>query len=1005
MRLTGLASRLSFRPAHLTAVGMLLATTPAAAQQVAKPIRLDVHESTQLAFDLSLDGRTLAFDLLGQIWTMPADGGEAHALTDAVRDTAEDLEPVFSPDGKWIAFQSDRPGGYGIWLIPSTGGTPRLLVETNSDRVWPAWSPDGTSIVFLSGNTPGLAIVTVADGAVRHISVTGPPTPSYREPIWSRDGRQILFVNAQRFTALGGTLWRVADSGGIASRAFGPELRMNAPALSPDGRIAFFVRDSLGVHQLWVADSLGGAARRITNHDDTTPLRARWTKDGRSVIYHADGQLWRVPISGGSARRIALHATLSIPHVSWRPPRLHFQIPGRPVQARGHRGLALSPDGRQIAMIALDSLWVFAPGTPPRAITGVPETAEDLAWSPDARRIAWSAGRERDLFVTDLANRTTHRLTALADDEYRPAWSPDGRFISFLHGPAGWREQRVRVVPAEAAKPIISVDSTLDVGADPFGRYLSSDNLGQEALQWSPDSRSVMLLDAATSKLVRGTLDGRRDTLANPVRNAAFMNLIADTAIVFIREDQLWSARFHRDSGIVGEPRRLSDDPAIYPSVARNGTVLYISSDGLRLRLPNGDVQRLGWPLTYRTVAAPPLLLRNVSVFDPVVGRISTSRDILLRDGRIQRVAASGSIGLQRGVRLLDAAGRIAVPGLVDLHQHLWDDVQPAGLLYNGVTTARDLGSAIARTAAVREAIDAGVRPGPRIVFSGFQIHTTAIPEYSRSGQFTQALLGEAAVTRALDIAAGFGADYLKLYQFGRWADAVQSIELAHARGLRVTGHVAHPLPFVAAGVDAKEHVGRAGGYHRLDSFVYDDVVQLFRQAHIDVIPTITVFASAARLYDDSTILKAPEAQPYLSPYLRFFAANFPSPTRNLATRRGWQRTADIMRAATRRLHTGGVRLGVGTDAPVLAWGVHWELEELVASGFTPAEALRAATSDAADILGTDDIGRITKGKLADLLLLDADPLRDIRNTRRIWRVVKAGRVYDPARPVEGSKD
>jgi imidazolonepropionase-like amidohydrolase len=90
------------------------------------------------------------------------------------------------------------------------------------------------------------------------------------------------------------------------------------------------------------------------------------------------------------------------------------------------------------------------------------------------------------------------------------------------------------------------------------------------------------------------------------------------------------------------------------------------------------------------------------------------------------------------------------------------------------------------------------------------------------------------------------------------------------------------------------------------------------------------------------------------------------------------------------------VRLGAGTDWIFPPWALHWELEELVASGLSPVEALRAATSEAAQILGIDGLGRIAEGFIADIVLLDTNPLEDIRNTQRIWRVIKGGWVFDP---------
>ncbi|MDP3774053.1 MAG: amidohydrolase family protein [Gemmatimonadales bacterium] len=965
---------------------LLLPSAPSA-----QTFQIDARESTQLAFDVSPDGSTLVIDLLGQLWTLPVSGGEARALTNALRDQSEDIDPAFSPDGRWIAFQSDRPGGRGVWLIPATGGIPRLVTRIADDRAWPAWAPDGRRIALAISQNQ-LAIVEVGSGRIDTLVVTGPPSSAVREPLWTADGRHILFVNAPRYNSVGGTVWRVADTGGLAARIGTERLRVLGLARSADERLAFFVRDSATLkYQLVFADSAATLLRHLASHEDLTPLDARFTRDGRSVIYHADGQLWIVDTGTDSRRRIPLRARLNVSSTRRELPPLGFPAPATPQSARGFRALELSPDGRRIAMVALDSLWLFAPGDRPRALMAVPRDVDEVAWSPDGSRLAWVAGAEREVYVVDLSSATSRRVTTLPGHEGRPAWSPDGRYLAFFHGPEGWRERRLRVIRSDVPQPVENADSTLPLAAnDAFGRYHQADNMGQEVLNWSADSRGVYVLDAPTQKLVRARLDGGADTLPESLLNATFLRILGDTVAVFVRDDQLWRARFDPAVG-VHDSAQLIADVALYPSLAGDGAVLYVAGDGLRIRGGDGAVRSLGWPLTYRSPRVPPLLLRSVRVINPGTGQVTAPRDLLLRDGRIAQVADAGKLRAETGVSVIDAAGRFAIPGLIDLHQHFWDDAQPPGLVAYGVTTARDLGSPLARTAAMRDAIDAGLRAGPRIVLGGMQVHGTRKAEFGWSGQLTQALVDTGAAARALELLRAFGAEHLKLYQFERWFDAARIAQLAHAHGMRVTGHVSHPLA-LASEMDGKEHVGRAGGYHRLDAFVYDDVVQLFRGAATAVVPTLSMFATAMRLYDDSTLLAQPEIQPFLSPYLRFFASYFPSPP-SPAARRGWTRLNEIMRSATRTLATGGVLIGAGTDVPQVPWAMHLEMEELVASGLTPVQALRAATRDAAKILGAPDLGCIAFGCVADVVVLDANPLDDIRNTRRIWVVIANGRV------------
>jgi hypothetical protein len=208
---------------------------------------------------------------------------------------------------------------------------------------------------------------------------------------------------------------------------------------------------------------------------------------------------------------------------------------------------------------------------------------------------------------------------------------------------------------------------------------------------------------------------------------------------------------------------------------------------------------------------------------------------------------------------------------------------------------------------------------------------------------------------------------------------------------MRVTGHCAHLLPLVAAGIDSKEHAGFCAP--RGDGFIYDDLVQLYRAAGISVVPTIVYSAFAVRMSEKPDLLAGDaELAPFMPPPGSFdWMIGLDE-----AQRGRWKDFSRWARQATGRLARGGVTIGTGSDIWQIPTAVHMELEELVGAGLSPLQAIHAATGGAARILGADqDLGTIAAGKLADLVLLDADPVADIRNTRRIRAVVQSGRVID----------
>jgi Tol biopolymer transport system component len=975
----------------------LAAQTPG--QGPLKSVTIRVKEGTTLAFDVSPDERSIVFDLLGQLWLIPAAGGTARPITDAVRDTAEDLDPSFSPDGRHVVFRAERNGRTGLWLLDLNSKVPRQLTQLPDPTGYEgnaSWSPDGRTIAFARA-VPDFAnrrllsdlmLLDVASGTTRTLSIAGIPNPQLRDPVWVQGGQKIAFVARNARSKVGGQIWLVAASGGQASALTANSVQALAPTITPDGRrMAYFAPDSAGRMQVWVQQITTGYKAvghpvQVTKHTDVTTTRIRWVRDGSALFYSADGRLWKVAASGGDATEIRFTAELSLPRPRSALAPARFPEPGHQEPARGFMGLALSPDGRRIGVLALGKLWIIPVGGSPRAVADVPLEATSLAWSPDGIEVAWSAGvrDQEDLFATNLATGATRRVTALPGREAYPAYSPDGRHLAFVHAQ---NEGTLRVV---------------DAGSSNVADTTQTRNLGSIGLswtsppQWSPESDGLLVSGEATPEqpghATFVTLSGQRQPVTHFPDAPIFLQWTAKHTIVFVRHDRLWQAPFNH-TGMQSDPQPIGNAAALYASSSRDGTLLFVSEGGLRLRSPDGAEQSVGWPISYTVPKAEPMLIRNVRIVDGTGAPKTAPSDILIDGGRIVRIAPAGSLS-SNGVSTLEAAGRVVIPGLMDLHAHTYRPDLLPGFLYFGVTTLRDQGSSIAPLVAYADAIAAGALPGPRVGYGGFQFYSDwAFDEEQGRGIEPEADPGH--IGRAVALAQAFGAQHIKTRTFRRWDINAHMITEAHRRGMRTTGHCAHLLPLVAAGMDAKEHIGLCES--RGDTYLYDDLIQTFRAADIKVVPTIAYFDLAIRLNERPALL---EEDAELAPFL---------PARDhfnwmlklsAAERQQWARNAQHAREATAKLWRAGVTLGTGTDIWQIPIGVHMELEQLVAAGLTPAQAIRAGTGGAARILGADkDLGTIEIGKWADLVLLDADPLADIRNTRKIWQVVHNGRLVD----------
>jgi Tol biopolymer transport system component len=976
---------LAFAPVLLT-VGLMTAS-PAVAQAPAvepttRTISFTAAESTHLAFDISPDGRWIVFTLLGQLWRLPAEGGEALPLTEAVRDTAVDASPSFSPDGGAIAFPAHRPGGAGLFLLkPDDGAVHKLTWLEDSRALHPpaAWDAAGRHLAFIRD---GRIQVLDMDSEQEHtIEVATTETPARPESLaWSADGHHIAFSSA-------GALWQVEASGG---QAISLDASGSHPDFSPDGgRLAFVAPDSSGLPQVWVRGVEGGEAVRLTDHSRAAAASPRWTPDGRTVLYAAEGRLWRVPVGGGTPTEIPFTARISFERQEITPHPVSFIVPGTLHPARGHMGLALSPDGERIAMVALSRLWVFAPGEEAQAVTTVPVTTMGLTWSPDGREVAWSGGRggEEDLFATDVRTGETRRLTRLEGMAIKPSWSPDGSRIAFIHWtipdpaePDGRPARRLAQLRHIAATGSVveRIEDTEHLGDVAVQWTFRGSRYTQETPQWSPDGSALLLRNQRFS--ATGPV-GDSVTFEALPEWMPFLQWRADGSLVFVHNGQLMAVDLDPDSDNAGPALPLSADPAMFVTASRAGDLLYLSGDGLRLRRPDGQVQALGWPLSFRAPAAPPpLLIRGAPVVPGDGSPPLPPQDVLVREGRIASISPTGTLPPPRDAEVVEAAGRWLIPGLIEMHLHSWMDSALPALLYAGVTSARDLGAPIARVAGFRDAGEAGVVASPRLVFGSLQFSR---PFDGYSGDGYSGPSDDAGVHRATSMMRALGATQLKFRPEGTHTrEMARLVEFARREGWPVSGHYA-TLPLVAAGVSGKEHAGMMD---------FSDVVQLYASAGVWVVPTLAHSSQHLRVMDNPELIEGPLAAALVDPFLRYLLRSDADPR----WREGRERGAERSRRTVSRLHSGGVTVLAGTDAPGQPWAIHWELEELVASGLSPLEALTAATGAAARALGAqDEIGTVEVGKWADLILLDADPLEDIRNTQRIRMVIQGGRVVD----------
>jgi imidazolonepropionase-like amidohydrolase len=403
--------------------------------------------------------------------------------------------------------------------------------------------------------------------------------------------------------------------------------------------------------------------------------------------------------------------------------------------------------------------------------------------------------------------------------------------------------------------------------------------------------------------------------------------------------------------------------------------------------------------------------ITHVTVIDPARGDNATrdaDRTVIVEGNRITAVGPSAEVAVPAGATVLDGAGKFLLPGLWDMHVHaLWepaiDTVFPL-FVANGVTGVRDMHThfPVEQVRAWQKEVEDGARVGPRFVFAG-PIIDGPMPFWPGSISVANADDGRKAVR---DLKAR-GVDLVKVYtRLPR--DAYFAIaDEAKKQGLRFAGHV--PTSVTAfeasdAGQWSIEHLSEeleACAVSKTET-VFDPargraLFERFRANHTWQCPTL-VIQDRLTFGREERFTKDPRRR-YLTAHIKAHADVDDSKRDWETTRHYHDEQMKLMRAMAA---FGGVRFLAGTDSPiglnVPGFSLHDELAQLVEAGLTPTQALRAATSGPAEFLGREkDFGTVETGKLADLLLLDADPLADIHSTTRIRAVISAGRVYDRA--------
>ncbi|HTL82163.1 MAG TPA: amidohydrolase family protein [Bacteroidia bacterium] len=1008
-----------------------------------KDVSFTVTEGTWMNLDVSPDGKTIAFDLLGDIYSMPVTGGTATVLQDG---HAWQCQPRFSPDGKSICFTSDAGGGDNIWMMDADGKNAKQITKENFRLLNNAiWSSDGQYIIarkhFSSTRSLGsgeMWMYHTSGGDGVQLTKKKNAQQDVNEPSLSPDGQylyysedmypggafqynkdpnnQIYVVN--RYNTKTGETEFVTGGPGGACR----------PQISHDGKQLAFIRRVQEKTVLYIRDLATGLEWPV--YDDLSKDQQEawcifgvytgfnWMPDNKHIIIWSKGKIMNVDVATNKGVEIPFSVTCN--HRIYNA--LHFKNDAAPdkFDAKMVRNTVVSPDGKWMVFNAAGYLYKksMPNGTPVRLTKGTDFEFEP-AFSSDGSKIAfvtWNDENTGAIITTTIASATAPvKITKEKGIFRQPSFSPDGKTIAFWkeggndhQGYAFCVKPGIYTVPASggdatflfdngAQKPTFSSDGKnifyyVDNGDS---KELDSYDLNKKTSMqvatspyaWeitpSPDNKWIAFRELFKVYVAAFPATGKSLDLSRDMSQVPMQCITRDAG-----QSICWSGDSKKIWWTMGEnyfSREISQTFDFLPNAPDSLPAMDTVGTPIGLTLTSDKPKG--------TVALTNARIITVNAKDEVI----ENGTVVVTENKIVAVGKTGDVQIPAGAKVIDCAGKTIMPGIVDVHAHLGtfrQGLSPqkqwsyyANLAF-GVTTTHDPSSNTEMVFSQAEAVRAGTMVGPRIFSTGWIL-------YGAEGDFKAVINNYDDARSAVYRTKACGAFSVKSYNQPRREQRQQVITAARNLNMEVVpeggSFFYHNMTEILDGHTGIEHNIPVAP-------VYDDVIKLWSASGTGYTPTLIVCYGAMMgenyWYQHTNVW---ENQRLLEYYPRG-EIDSRSRHRTMVPEEDFTNGYILVSQSVKKLADAGVKVNLGAHGQLQGLGAHWELWMLAQGGMSPLQAIRCATMNGASYIGMDSqIGSLEVGKLADLIVIDKNPLEDIHNSQYVDYTMINGRIYDCA--------